>query len=180
MTRHDDRELSQQDFGKLVGLTSRSIANLRERGLPCHVEGGRVFVPVAEGMKWYLDFKLAQAERRHRPSSMDEAKKRLEAARAELAELELTERRRDLMRTADHEALLSDAFARVASKLRPLADQVARQVTGKTVGTRKLQATRIVDDIYQQLAAAEDVPRPPPVESSRSPSDGSPLCKLRG
>jgi len=155
-------ELSQQDFGQLIGLTSRSIANLRERGLPCRVEGGRVYIPASDGLEWYLGFKLAEAERRHRPAPADEAKQRLEAARAELAELELTERRRDLMRVADHEALLSDAFARVAAQLKPLADRTARQVTGKSWAVRKQQATRVMDDVLDALARADDVPQPGP------------------
>jgi len=147
---------------RMVGIKLRQVAILRDNGLPFSKRAGHVYMPMPEAFRWYISWRIDHRPGRPpSPSSMDEAKKRLESAKAELAELELAERRRDLIRVEDHKALLADAFARVASKLRNMPHRVATQVTGKTVSDRKQEATRIVDDIYQELHGADDIPEAP-------------------
>lgn len=150
-------EVTQQEFAKLIGLTPRAVSNLRDQGLPYRSEGTRILIQPAEAVRWYVGHKVARAKP-SAPSSLDEARQRFESARAELQELELAGRRGELVTVKDHERLLSDAFARVASKLRALPVRVAASVTGKTMDARKAQAAVVVDEIYRELHDADDVP----------------------
>lgn len=150
-------ELSKVRFAAVVGLTTRQITNLRDKGLPCRTEGNRVMIPVPEGIKWYIAFKAA-ALQPMRPTTLDDAKQRREAALAGLAELDLAERQGELMTVVEYERMLSGAMERMASKLRNLPHKVATQVTGKTMDARKAQAARLVDEVYRELHDADDVP----------------------
>ncbi len=150
-------EMNQQDFAATIGLTTRQVTNLRTKGLPHKTRGNTVVIPIPEGIKWYVEFKAA-AMAPAAPTSLDDARQRYEAARAETAELDLAERRGELVAVKDHERMLSDAMARMASKLRNLPYKVATQVTGKTMDARQATARRLVDEVSQELCAADDVP----------------------
>jgi len=150
-------EMTQVEFAAVIGLTARAVANLRERGLPHRTEGRTILIPIPEAVRWYVTFKAA-ALVPPAPTSLEESRERHEAARAEMAELELAERRGELVAVKDHERMLSDAMARMRSKLRNLPYKAATQVTGKTVDARKAQVRRLVDEVSQELYAAGDVP----------------------
>lgn len=62
--------LSQKDFGTALGLTSRQVRNLGEKGLPSDVDGRtRVYGPAA--FQWYVDFKVDEERRKHERTDRD-------------------------------------------------------------------------------------------------------------
>jgi phage terminase Nu1 subunit (DNA packaging protein) len=141
-----------------LGITDRQVTNLLADGLP-HVGAGnkrRILWP--EARRWRDDQLRAEGARRVRPSSADEADARKKAAEAQLKELELAERRGELVRLDVAERWLVEAFGRVASKLKSLPGSVAMQVVGQTLPERQRQAQALVDEVMAELARADDVP----------------------
>ena len=150
-------DIPQRDFAIMLGVTPRQVARYRDLGMPYRTDGNRILILMPAGINWLVERRAATMPQAQ-PTSLDEARQRYEAARAEMAELELGVRRGELVAVKDHVRMLSEAMERMASKLHNLPYKVATQVTGKTMDARQAQARRLVDEVSKELCAAEDVP----------------------
>jgi phage terminase Nu1 subunit (DNA packaging protein) len=150
-----EKRLSQIELADLLGLSTRQVSNLVALGMPQHGDRGKRWYVWRGCHQWYVSFKVEEGKREVKPSTINEAKLRRETAEAELKELELAERRGDLMTVEAGERVIAQAFARASSKLANLETAIAMRVTGLTVGERQNQARGLVDEVRAELAADE-------------------------
>ncbi len=52
-------QLSQKDFAAMLGLTSRQVRNLGDKGMPSQADGNRRWYD-QEAFAWYVEFKLQE------------------------------------------------------------------------------------------------------------------------
>ena len=160
------RHVSQKAFAEMLGLSSRQISNLRAKGMPAHAKGNGHEYPIPDAVQWYVRFKEEAAATEARPADLDEAKLRLETAKAEMAELELAERRRQLVTVERYVAEQADAFARVRARLDVLLVRLGRAVELETPEARRREVQLAHDEVVAELYAAEDVPVEDDVDES--------------
>ena len=85
--------LSQRELAARLGLTTRQVSNLTAEGMESRAVGNRREYPWPKALHWYIEFKL----RTLAPSSMAEAQARKLAAEALITEIELAEKRRQVV-----------------------------------------------------------------------------------
>ena len=151
-------KLSRAAAADRLVLTPQQVSNLVRDGMPSEKKGAGYVVVFPDAMAWYKARLREEGARKAAPSTLDEARLRRETADAELKELELAERRGELVTVEVHAKLLNDAFARAGSKLKNLARAIALRVTGATIPEREAQALPLVNEVARELAAGEDVP----------------------
>lgn len=82
-------EVSQSEFARTVGLTTRQIRNLELEGLPHRAEGARKYYSIPEAVEWYIRRKEDAARAEFDFGDYERARARHEAARARLAEIQV-------------------------------------------------------------------------------------------
>src|SRR5260221_218097 len=98
-------------------MPERTFARWCTRGLPTDGEGNEARHPWPEVFAWLLDQKERRGREAAKPvGKLDDSRQREAAARADLAELEVAERRRELMTVADYERLVSGAMQRIRAQ----------------------------------------------------------------
>lgn len=147
------RVVSQQGLAAILGLSSRQVRNLEQAGLPKEAKG----YPIPAAVRWYVGRKVAEVEARL-PADLDEARLRLDTAKAQLAELTLASRRGELMSVADFDRELGGAFARVSAQLATLPTKAAPLVVGLTAQEVVTVLERVVQEIREELHRADDIP----------------------
>lgn len=146
------RGIKGTELADLLGVTSRQVHNLVQKGLPRSSDGS---YPAAEAIRWYVDWKAQQAL----PSDLLTARTRREAALAEQEELKLAEMRHQLCTVEQFKRCVDDAFSRVAAKLRVLPSRAAPQLVGCATEAEAFERIkREVDEVMRELYEAEDVP----------------------
>jgi phage terminase Nu1 subunit (DNA packaging protein) len=152
-------QVTQSEAARRLGMTPQSLGMwARKPGAPVILDGGRPKCLWPAFPRWYADQREENGKGRGAPKSLDEARLRKETAEAELKELELAERRGELMTVDEAARALADAFGRAASKLKNLPRAIALRVTGGTIPEREAQAQPLVDEVSAELATGEDVP----------------------
>lgn len=156
------RWLTRTDAKAALGeMPARTFALWVKRGLPRKGDGKKEQYPWPDVYHWILDQIERRARENARPKDIEEAHKRKAAADAELAELELAERRNLLMTVEAYESIVGAAFARVAARLKAAPTKYAPRIVGlKTIpdAVTILQAAfhECMDELYQ----GKDVPVP--------------------
>jgi hypothetical protein len=130
----------------------------KKPGAPVELEKGRPVCLWPDFPRWWGDQREEGGKRRAAPSTLDEARLRRETAEAELKELELSERRGEVVSVEVHARMLNDALGRAASKLKNLPRTISLRVTGETIPERERQARPLVEEVASELAAGQDVP----------------------
>lgn len=151
-------KLSRNAAAARLVLTPQQVSNLVRDGLPHERRGAGYVVVFPDAMAWYKARLREEGKRAAAPTTLSEARLRSETADAELKELELAERRGELMTVAQFEAAVGEAFARTRSKLLNLPAAAAMRVVGETLLARTQEAQALVDEVLRELVVAEDVP----------------------
>lgn len=142
-----EEKLKPKEVAERLGLTTRQLQNLVERGLKKHGNGKQVFYVWSEVFPWYLDYKL-QLAAKTKSTSVEHPDLELAQARkyefeAQRAELKLAKERGEVAAIADIEHALSSCFATVRSRLLSMPAKLAPNLAN----TRKpAQAKAIVEN----------------------------------
>lgn len=123
--------MSQTELAKLFGVTVQTVRRWVIDGLPRNGEGRGAKYPRLECLQWREE-QVRQQERGKLPpaDSLDEAKRRKVLAEAQMAELDLGRVRGDLMTVEQYDSVVSQAYQRVAQRLKTIAPRLAPDVIG--------------------------------------------------
>jgi phage terminase Nu1 subunit (DNA packaging protein) len=151
--------VGRNEIAEILGVSPRHINNLVDEGLPHSSDGKRVKYDVALCVAWWVARKVEEVKAKAEPVNEWDAKARVDTLRADILELELGEKRRELMPVALHRKELVGAFQRVDARLMTFADKVARVV----IGTRdwadgRTRVLPVVEELRGELYQADDVP----------------------
>lgn len=122
--------LTQDRFGALVGVSQAAVADLVARG---------VLARGAPGHAWliaYIGHLRDQASGRLEAAAVADERRRLLAARAAKAELELAEQRGQLVRAADVEGATFKAWRTVRDSVVAIPARLAAQLAGESAASR--------------------------------------------
>jgi hypothetical protein len=89
--------------------------------------------------------------RRSALTVLNEAKLRRERLAGDLLELKVKQAKGELLPRKERDRTVSEAYARVSSKLTSLPQKIAMRVTGATAAERKQQAQLLVDEVRAEL-----------------------------
>ncbi len=119
------RTVSQTDLKALVGRQDDETFRLwRQEGCPHQIVNGRPRYVVAGVVAWLEK----RAEVRSRPEDFEEARKRKMGAEAELAELELAQKRGQLIPLEQHGQRLARILERIRARLIALPGTLASRL----------------------------------------------------
>lgn len=141
---------------RVLGITAQAVGMWAARpGAPVHREGGRAWLIWPDFPRWRERELLAQVRAESKPKSRDDAEKRLAAAKAELAELELEEKRGTLARRSDVEAAVRGDYERVRARLLSLPAKAAPALVGmKRAVDIQLALEGYVEEVVAELREA--------------------------
>ena len=146
--------ISIAECAKRLGLTVRQVQRLRVDGLP--MQGDRVVWPAA---RIWRDERLIERGRQQAvPTDAKEAKNRKTAAEAELAELDVAQRRGELVPLAEAEREWANVLGGLRARILAMPGKYAPRL-----GLPIAQAQRHLEDISRELLAeladtADDIP----------------------
>lgn len=147
-------------FCEVFGVSEAQLERHFQAGCPHEKQGRRVFVPMPGGRIWYHNFLIEKGKKQGTPSGIESARQREAEARTELVEIELAEKRRDLMHVDDYDRMVGDAFARVDARLQSLAPRLAGVVLGaQSIQEAQARIDPLVQEARDELRAADDIPR---------------------
>lgn len=138
----DANVVSMNEAARRLGLTPQAVGMLANQCPPdclSVVKGGK------KGLIWpHFPVWLRQHWQRERkaPSTLDESRRRKLDAEAELAELEVAQRRGDLIDMAEAEKV----YVRVLSRLRTTILNLPGRFASRTVGLESLMQSQVVWD----------------------------------
>lgn len=148
--------VSSAELARRLGVTKTAITNMsKESGAPVDAEGWRW----PEASRWYVERALRRLQARASTGGNAQHRDRLDAARAELAELDLAARRGETMTVSQYDEVVSGAFSRVRSRLLNLPGKLAGEGELKPREELLQIAERLVYEALEELAAGDDVPR---------------------
>lgn len=151
-------------------LTARRIQQLAKDGIIPKASRGRY--PVVGCVQGYIGYLKKRAEANQRaearalPHDLAEERRQKTAVERALLEIDLELRRQSIVEVERFREALSDAYARVATRLRSLPPALAQVAVGvQTVQEGVLRMEPLVYELLEELASAEDVPAPPKAEA---------------
>ncbi len=162
------KQLTRQQAKRALGdMPERSFARWVAKGLPRRGDGTTARFPWPEIFVWLLE----QYERRGRDAAQEgtgnaekrrvDAEARLALAKAEAAELDLAERRRELDTRTRFRQLLADAYQRVKAQLLAMGHKHAPEMVGlMTPVEAAARLDAIARSVMDELHQARDVPAP--------------------
>lgn len=127
-----------EDVAKLFGLTPSRIHQLVKEGLPKEKRGKFDFV---KAVKWYVRFLRSALEKKAIPVGKEgektyvgerEARIREITATADLKELELAEKRRELVSVGDVERVLADLVLTTKAQIMAIPPRLAPELVSET------------------------------------------------
>lgn len=111
----------------LLEITVRRVQQLAQEGV--FPKSGRDSYPMVACVRAYVGYWRDRAEGRQ-ATGLDAERKRERAAKAEMAELDLAERKGELIRAGVHREVLMDVFQEVRSSLLNLPVVVSPELVG--------------------------------------------------
>ncbi|MGK2934350.1 MAG: hypothetical protein ACSLFE_03795 [Gemmatimonadaceae bacterium] len=151
-------KVSQQELSPILGVTSREIRNLYDRGLPFTIGAkNRREHDVAECVAWYLKFKLE--ERKDDPGKSATAGLRLRALEIEVhqAEIELAAARKNLVSVEYLETQVARINEAVRSRILNLPGRAGPILVGcKTIAEVQIRMQGLIDELLQSLTEIGD------------------------
>lgn len=152
--------LRQKVLAEYLDLDPRQIRNLEKKGLPTRAVKGETRYPWPKCLHWYLDFKLQSLKGKGTAKRVLEARIRKLEAEAERAELDLLERRSELVAFTFMERELTAVLERVRAVMLSFKGKWAPELVGcdSEAEVRKRLDVAIDDGIraLQQAAAGEE------------------------
>lgn len=152
----DLHRLRQTEIATLLGLSARQVHNLVQEQMPgVTTDGSRRWYDGPVCVRWYWERKLAAAVAEAAPPDTFDAQARLATVNAELKELELAERRGQLL-PADYAAAQHEAMAELMKTfLTNLPGKMAPRLMGaKTIAQMQDGLTRAVNEALDALSQA--------------------------
>jgi phage terminase Nu1 subunit (DNA packaging protein) len=145
--------ITQKEFAELLGVTTRTVFNLREAGLSehCQVLGRDVRIRMPAGLQWYVRWKEAEAAARETPTSLQSLEEEYAKLRNEEKRLDVDRKKAKLVEMVKVDLWAGDMLARVASRLDALPLRIAQGVNGKTLAERRKQATALVNEVREEV-----------------------------
>lgn len=145
----DDLTFSTPELAALVGCSGRHLQQLAADGIIPKPERGRWPQATVAAYCEYL-----RSDARRGPADFAAERARLTRARASVAELELEQRRGELLARADVDAAMIGAFGRVRARLLTVPSRVAAEVAavGDPPGCEVIVRAAIYD-VLSDLAA---------------------------
>lgn len=140
----DDREVSRDFLAAVLGVDVRSIKNYVDDGMP---KVGRGRFHLRGCIQWYAErLRLATAG----SSDLDAARQRKTLAEAEMAEIDLAERRNEVIPLDVHESRLEAIAGRLAAQCKGLD----RFIAPVQRATTSVEAKGVLDDVSDALLAS--------------------------
>lgn len=165
--RNKAHSLTKREFAELFGRSEKQLERYFQAGMPHKKKGRDISIPMPEGRVWFLKHIVEQAKEEAKPTTRSASIDRQVAAQADLAELELAEKRDELMRVEDFERLLADAFSRVRARLTNLPPRIAGVVLGaSSIQDAMARIEPLVREAMEELRSADDVPTMDDAEES--------------
>ena len=146
--------MNRKEFAEKIGLTPRQVDNLAVEGLPRTNEGRRYDYDIDSAV-WYYERKVARLEDQKREDR--NAEDRLTLARAEKAELELAQMRREVVPIAEVRTIWGRYLDQLRAILLNLSATLAPRVVGvKTVRQASAQLDEGVREVLSLLQSVAD------------------------
>ncbi len=123
----------QQAVAALGGMPERTFARLVSEGIPRRGDGAKARFPWPDAWHWYLDRERKAAKEAARPpvpADLADAERRLEAARAETAEIKLAQLRGDLVTVKSYR----EELGRTCEQLRGIVLAIPGRYAHRLVG----------------------------------------------
>jgi phage terminase Nu1 subunit (DNA packaging protein) len=154
------KTMNKGELARAFGVSTTAIDNWLSRGCPFEAapdrpgKAYRFSLPAV--VQWRTE-RLTETAATAGDCDLNEAKRRRAVAEAELAEIDLAERRRDLLPRSDVDAAVIGAFARVRARLLAVPTKVAAEAAATT---EPATVERLLDSaVHEALAelASTDV-----------------------
>lgn len=145
-------ELTQVEFAERIGVSTRAVRKLHDHEIP-RLPNGRY--PWPEARHWYIRFKQEEVDRRRAPAgelNLQAEMARKTAAQADAAELQLAERRREMIHIRDVEAMVRVPLEQVAAALKNAPSGYAEDLATEA-DIPIPRAMRILEDIVERIRA---------------------------
>lgn len=143
----------------LGDMEDRTFRRWLARGMPAKGRGRSERYPWPEIHVWYVEQVERRARDQTRPKNYDEARAREMAARAELAELELEQRRGKLVTVAESQRWAAELAQRLNAQIQAIPTRHAGPGVGlATIAESHAHLKRVADDLRAELYEAKDVP----------------------
>lgn len=142
--------LTQLEFAERLGITTRAVRKLHDHGIP-RLDNGRY--PWPEARHWYIKFKQEEVDRRRAPAgelNLQTELARKTAAQADTAELQLAERRREMIHIRDLEELVRGPLEQVAAALKNAPSRYASALA-EAADIPIPRAMRLLEDIVERI-----------------------------
>lgn len=147
----DLNALTQKEAARLLGLTSRQVRNLVEKGMPRDATGqGDPVYRWADIQPWYLAFKQDQARAEVAPNDIRALELREKAAKVRIAEMEAAEKEGSLLPVAVVERVWADVMERLRSRIVAHKGGLAPRMTGLPTPQDALE---VLDPAFTELLA---------------------------
>ena len=145
--------VNQKELAALLGLTTRQVNNLVEKGMPVVSENGKRLYDAPRCIAWYREAKVAEAVRANAPADLEEAKARKMSAEAELAEMQRDLERGRLMPVVDAEKAVGEIVGMVRAKLMAMPGKIGPLMVGcRTIAESTGRLEPAVHDVLLELA----------------------------
>lgn len=150
-------ELSKADLARMFGVSLPCIGQWVGKGCPYITKGGpgkQWIFNSADVRLWREDQAIQQMVGDTSALDIDEARRRKLAAEAALVELDLAQRRGDVIEIEEVAGVVGDDYANVRAKLLALATKLAPQVLGiEDLAECKALIERGVAEALEELTA---------------------------
>ena len=143
--------VNQRELAALLGLTTRQVNNLVERGMPVSSADGKRLYDAPACIAWYRDAKVAEAVAEVGPDDFDTQRTRKTAAEARLAELELAKQEGRVVAVEDAAREVDALLDRLRAVLLAFTSRKAHLLVGRKSIP---EVSGVLDGAVQELMAA--------------------------
>lgn len=152
-TLREYEPVSSHEAGRRLGITAQSVGVwMKKPGAPVGIKGARTVCLWPRFPRWYVEQLVASAKRESAGKrSSDDPRDRKDNADADLKELELAERKGQLVPREEAEGWFADACMRVRGRLLSLPHHIASRVVGLTYPERLAQGQALADEVMAEL-----------------------------
>ncbi|HEV8456369.1 MAG TPA: hypothetical protein VGQ24_15840 [Gemmatimonadales bacterium] len=151
------KQLTRKQACSALGeMPVRTFALLCSQGLPRKGDGQKARFPWPEIHHWYIERERKKAREEARPKTLDEARKRREAAEAQIAEIDLEERLNTLVSVDSFKEAMTATHMRIRAKILAIPSRVGPMVVGlRTVQEAVTVLERETHNVMAELRGEE-------------------------
>lgn len=154
-------EVTQREFATFLGITDRTLRNLKEIEPTGKKRGGPHVYNLAKATQAYLEYRINQDKTSCTPQAIVNAKNRFEIARARkeealarVAEVDAAKAEEKVVEIADVQEELESIFANVRAQMRSIPSKVASALAG-SLGQEKANLLQSEIEAHIDGALAE-------------------------